>query len=713
MGKSYLKGIIILLICFFIILPSSFESAEANNNPEAINGMLDLANWNWEQDGIVSLKGEWEFYWQQLLTPEDFHNRNLAGENETITVPSTWNNHKVKGKEITGIGYGTYRLLVNASGNQMLGVKIPKIFTSYNLWINGELVATYETVNIQNKSVPNYYPRVIYFKPDTDTLEFIFQVANYRHRSGGIAENVLLGTGTQINNSIVKNIAFDLFLFGSIFIIGFYHLAFFIFRPKDKSSLYFGLFSVLISLRTLFVGEIYFLYLFPSFSWEIAHKIHTLTYYIGVPIFIMLIKSIFPNYISKIIIYLVNIVGLGFALIVLLTPTTIFTYVNPIYQLFTLVLVPYVLYILFTACSQRREGSIIIAIGAGILILATINDIIYLSVVMMDSQNLLIKSIITKGNLSSWGLLAFVFAQSLVLAKNFAKSFARVELMTEKFQRLNESLEEKVTERTQDLETSKKELEKAYQAVSRSEKSRQHLVQNISHDLRTPLTAIQGYVCAILDGIVKEPKQQLNYLDRVIKKVAILDQMVKELLELSKLESRQLQLNVYLLPLKLFVEQAAEKYSLDMRNTIIEFKVNFPSELKNDSNWAKDLFAKVDMDQLDRVFANLFSNALNHTTEGCQVELTFKLTEDNKKLLIIVTDTGVGISENDLPHVFERFYKVSKARQTSHQSSGLGLAIAKEIVEYHGGEIWAESNLGQGSSFFFTLPIHVKSDDRL
>jgi two-component system sensor histidine kinase VicK len=108
---------------------------------------------------------------------------------------------------------------------------------------------------------------------------------------------------------------------------------------------------------------------------------------------------------------------------------------------------------------------------------------------------------------------------------------------------------------------------------------------------------------------------------------------------------------------------------------------------------------------LNRVFANIFSNAIAHTSDGGEINTYFSLTEDNRYLLIEISDTGTGISDDDADHIFERFYKVEKARHSSQKGNGLGLSIVKEIVEYHGGKIWFKSQSGKGSSFYFTLPV--------
>ncbi|WP_425270916.1 sensor histidine kinase [Paenibacillus ferrarius] len=147
------------------------------------------------------------------------------------------------------------------------------------------------------------------------------------------------------------------------------------------------------------------------------------------------------------------------------------------------------------------------------------------------------------------------------------------------------------------------------------------------------------------------------------------------------------------------VRQLFAKYELDAANAGITYTLDMsPTE-------GEDLLLTVDTDRIEQVYANILYNAIKFSARGGFINVLVTIRPEPFELVIRVTDTGVGISEEDLPHIFERFYKVSKSRSTSG-GSGLGLAIAKEIVQYHGGQIWAESRLGKGCSISFSLPVH-------
>lgn len=708
MKRSLIK-ITVFLFVFLSLILSISDICFAMDKPRALNGTLDLTNWNFEQDGISTLDGQWEFYWQELLTPEDFNNMRLESESNLIVLPRAWNKYKIDEEELSGNGYATFRLLIQQNSDETLGIKLPRIFTAYKLWVNGELTAwAGEVATDINQMTAQYLPQIKYINPTTNTIELVIQVSNFRHRSGGILESIKLGTASQITELYISNLTLELFLFGSLFIIGFYHIVLFIFRTKDKSTLYFGIYSLLISARTLLVGEIYFIHLFPNFSWEIAHKIQTIAYYIGVPLVVLFLKSIFPKDTSKKIDTIIQFVASCFSLIILLTPARIFNHINTYYQVFSYAVFLYVFYIVVISCYKKREGSLLIGIGVFILIIFSINDMLFLSTMLVDSDNHFLRNFITRGNLSSWGLLIFVFTQSMVLAKKFSKSFSSVELLTEELIELNVSLEDKVNERTLDLKNSKEDLETAYQAVSRSEKSLQDLIQNISHDLRTPLTGIKGYINAILDGKVKDSEKQNKYLERTNSKIDFLNNMIQELLDLSQLQSRQMKLELVDVPIKTLIETFPKKFNIDILRNNKNVKISSIYDFQEESLILDNNFVMIDIEKLDRVFYNLISNAHKYTSDDDSISISFDFTEDRQKLITEVSDTGYGISKKDLPYIFDRFYMSPNIEKSNFNSSGLGLAIAKEIVQYHKGEIWVTSELGQGSSFFFTLPIYNK-----
>ena len=243
------------------------------------------------------------------------------------------------------------------------------------------------------------------------------------------------------------------------------------------------------------------------------------------------------------------------------------------------------------------------------------------------------------------------------------------------------------------------ERKNAEEEIIRLDTSRRSLLSNISHELKTPITSIRGHIEAMLDEVITKPSDIKHYLKLMHERTLGLSRIINDLFQLSRLESRQISFNFQSFPLKSLISRVSNKYEEDLLHGVINFKcmVFFDASLY-------ELY--LDIDRIDQVFTNLINNAIKHTPEQGTITISYNLTEDEKHLLIKVVDTGQGIEHKHIPYLFDRFYKVSKSRESSQGSSGLGLAITKEIVEAHKGHIWVESKQAFGSSFCFTLPLY-------
>jgi len=225
------------------------------------------------------------------------------------------------------------------------------------------------------------------------------------------------------------------------------------------------------------------------------------------------------------------------------------------------------------------------------------------------------------------------------------------------------------------------------------EKIRQDFVANVSHELRTPLTTIKGYAETLIDGALKE--DVAPQFVHVIKKHADrLEKLVEDLLTLSKIETRASALKPERLSLTELIKDA-----LDVMKE--------PAEKKNVSIVCEEsmasLFVHGDRNALEQVLINLLDNAVKYGRQGGKILLS-AVEKDQREIQISVKDDGIGIPREDLPRIFQRYYRVDKGRSQELGGTGLGLSIVKHIVQAHGGQVWAESEPGKGSTFYVTLP---------
>jgi two-component system phosphate regulon sensor histidine kinase PhoR len=229
--------------------------------------------------------------------------------------------------------------------------------------------------------------------------------------------------------------------------------------------------------------------------------------------------------------------------------------------------------------------------------------------------------------------------------------------------------------------------------IEAAENSRRQFVANVSHELRTPLTSIQGYVETLIDDPNPRPETSQEFLGIVLKNATRMNRITEDLLALASVESPDYKLALHAMRASALVEDALNS----MGGIVVD------SGIVLESAGATDALVMVDSDAINQVFGNLVENALRYGKAGKRILVGARLMESEVEFT--VQDFGHGIASEHLNRIFERFYRIDKARSRESGGTGLGLAIVKHIVLAHGGRIWAESELGSGATFHFTLPL--------
>lgn len=238
--------------------------------------------------------------------------------------------------------------------------------------------------------------------------------------------------------------------------------------------------------------------------------------------------------------------------------------------------------------------------------------------------------------------------------------------------------------------------------IRRLEGMRSEFVANVSHELKTPLAAVKGFAETLLGG-VEDEKTSRSFLQIIYDESERLNRLIRDILELSKIESKRIATEYSPIHLSTFFESLIEFMKPAADKKQISLLTQVPEEL----------FMEGDEDKLRQIFTNLLSNAINYTQEGGRVQLIVRekqVKEHGDTVEFIVQDSGIGIPKKDLPRIFERFYRVNKSRSRSSGGTGLGLSIVKHLVDLHHGSIKVESELGLGSSFIIELPLLQEND---
>jgi two-component system, OmpR family, phosphate regulon sensor histidine kinase PhoR len=230
--------------------------------------------------------------------------------------------------------------------------------------------------------------------------------------------------------------------------------------------------------------------------------------------------------------------------------------------------------------------------------------------------------------------------------------------------------------------------------LRRLERVRRDFVANVSHEFRTPLTAIQGFAETLLAGAIDDPQNRTRFLEIILEHSRRLARLTEDLLMLSKMDAERLELEIRRLSVSQLIESCLETAQRRAAEKDLRILVNAGQRLPDIAG---------DRRRLAEVLQNLLDNAIQYTLPGGQITLSAEAGEE--EVILTVSDTGIGIPQADQPRIFERFYRVDVARSREAGGTGLGLAIAKHLVEVHGGRLWVNSEVGQGSQFHFSVPL--------
>ncbi|MBW7474832.1 hypothetical protein K0T92_08745 [Paenibacillus oenotherae] len=688
-------------------LVASYAVIYAPDSPkiQSEEGILDLTQVHVSENPL-KLKGEWAFYWQELLSPEDIQIRSARdGNNDRwISIPSSWLGYRLDGQQLNGTGFATFRLVIELSEqdrNERLALRLPTIYHAYKLWVNGELLAEVGVVG-QEKSgaTPHLSTKLVFFQPENNTVELVMQVANFHHKRGGITKYIELGGSDVLTVRTNVRVASEMFITASLLVIGVYNLLLFVQRRKGRAPLYFGLFTVLFGIRSLLVGELMITQLFPHFPWELQFKIEYLILCISGYIVTMYFDCIFPNYVSRWFRLGTRIATGALCLAVVVTPALIYSKMLLMIGVIVVLHMVYLMVGLVQAAVRRKEGALIFLLVSVVTLVTVINDFLY-----YNEWSLI-------GDTSPLGLLVFTIAQMILLSSRFTRAASNEERIARELQdannkltEMNMNLERTVQERTQALSAAHDDLRTSYDRLLHSEQGRKKLLAYITHDLRMPLSSMLGYVEAVQDRV--KPERNEQYLKYIRDNTIRINRMIEELSFLSLLETGQVSYRmepVYVIP---FLRGFFEQYELVVRDAGLDFMLDI-----GDAEDQRPGLPVVEMDaqRLEQALFNLVSNAMKFTSrEGLlRIALAVDKVNDTRYAIISVQDSGTGIPPDQLEQIFNRNYKYDRPGvEKGVEGSGLGLAICREIVQAHGGTVRAESDGKTGSIFYVSLPCIV------
>lgn len=629
----------------------------------AKDGKLDLRNWDSEKDGNVKLDGDWFFYPNELITPQQDMDvfQSYESIKKTIPVPGSWDNYIAE--ESTPFGFGTYRLLIHVPVDDRYGIKINAIRHSNKVFINGFEVGNSGNPTKDDKEYQYSYKKYVSLGESEDQLvEIVIQVGNKDYLRGGIVETIDFGVAEQILAKQALSRWIEAFLISGLLLFAFIYIGFFIQQKKYLYLLYFALFCISQSIYISTVNERWLSVIFPSITAAEQFSIQTTSVLLMPLFFILFLVDFFHIKRTKFItIFLGSIIFIEVLLFGVPGQLLGIAEQFPLNTRQTLIILPFTLFTIYIAVllvkaflKGKEEYSYIFIV-----------TFCYFSYVFLLGVEFLFEINIT--NLTLFIFLVMVFSLSSLITYRFQKSFEKVEQLSSELL-LHDKLKDDFLAKT-------------------------------SHELSTPLHGIINLSQTLIEGVEgplrKTQQESLLLIHTVGKRLA---KIVEDLLFVSNIKEGKIRLTPEVTSIDIVEELLVE----------MSYLLSSSKQVKLVNNVPKDLpYIYVDEQKLRQVLFNLIYNAIKYTEIGT---ITISAYCKKEQMVISITDTGKGIAKEHIDHIFTSFYQVENLEETNpmKRGLGLGLSITKNIVEESGGQIWVTSEVGIGSTFTFTVPLAAK-----
>ncbi|MDH5718595.1 MAG: sensor histidine kinase [Spirochaetia bacterium] len=608
-------------------------------------GFIDLSAWDFTKKGNFELKGEWEFYWNELLTYDDFQKELTPPMTGFFKIPQSWNKYKINGKKIGSDGYATYRLrLKTTNSKDILCLSAKTNNSSYNIFIDNRLILFNAKIG---KTKETSEKKRIYtmgcFLPEKEEISLILQTSNFHYATGGPTIKLTMGSSADTTKSYSLEMGSNILLVAIYLSMIMYHFAIYFFRKKDKSTLYFGIFCGLFFLRQIVYGEIFLTQIFPSLSWEFLVMIEYFTFYALLPVFMAYLRELYPKEVPVFFLRSVTVSFFIFSLF-LIMPPKIFSYTKIPYQIIYILSFLLGIRILYQTIIQKRHGAKIMLVGLTIAFVSVINDILL--------SNELINTIV----LSGYGNSAFVFSQAYLLSLKSMKAFEYIDEM------------------------------------KKTEKLKADTERMMRHDMKNSLSGIIGLSELMLEDKKLSSKHR-EYLSLINDSAADLTAVINNYMAIFKMEEGTYKLNSKDFDLLSIFKELNKNFSKKLKEKELNMVIKLYEDKKIEN---ESLPIKGEKVYLKTMLENLLENAVQASPEKKSIIIDIQF--NNSFYIINIHNYGV-VPENIRGSFFEKY-----ATSGKKQGTGLGTYSARLIARVHGGDISFTSSEKEGTTITILLP---------
>lgn len=644
-----------LAFCISFVLIMSLFSPIFSREAEIFEGV------DWYSGETVELGGEWDFFWDRWIMPEEFLVNPL--ENRLIPnsrfEPNFWSK-----KGFPVYGRATMRKVVAFSSPlpDVIGLSFYSIYSAFQLYINGQLVMEKGNLSSTRSEEKGDASRTVvyYTTDDKRELDIVLLMSNYSYKTyGGMGGPPLMGDRTTIERLKIEESAVDYLLAGSLGFMGIFLISLYTFRKAFRSSLFLGIFSIVLVFRQLMVsgGKSIFI-LIPNlnvFWWD---QFQPFVIYPLLPLLSWYVYSLFPQPMhKKIVLFFTGFFSFFMMLYWIPFPTSVNNILFSLRDVVILIGLLHVFWISMYALLKKEKEALLVFSGMIFIIVLGINDVLF-SLAIINTNYFL-----------SFGVWAFLLFQSIILARRFSRAFTEVEVLSASLEDQTESLIE--------LDRMKDEF-----------------LANTSHELKTPLNGIIGITESLAQGDLGHlDEEQSRQLGLVAMSGRRLFSLVNDILDHAQLNNHKLVLSPVPVDFWTFASPICEFFAFSAESKGVNIICNIEPALPA---------VLADPPRLEQVLYNLLGNALKFTEKG---SILLSAWTDGREFHFSVKDSGIGIPSDKLPLVFDAFQQADGSISRRFGGTGLGLAIVKELVTLQNGTVQAFSEEGKGAEFTVSLPL--------
>jgi two-component system, sensor histidine kinase len=641
---------LLLFLPIFFISVLKTEKVAAQKYLSFENGMVDAKDII-KENGEIALSGKWAFYYNKLVSDST---NTPSIPDAFIAFKDKWDDQIINGAKISNFGYASYRLVITNATllENKFSLWIPHFYCSFKLFANGQLIEQDgEVGKTAQTSKPHWSTKYCKVNSVGDTLTLVFQVSNFLHAKTGNSREILINKSTAIESKHKAHLVQDFLLSGSLLMAVMFFLGIFSFGKKDKAVLYFTLFCAFYTYRSIGTDFYALHYIIPNLNFNLHIRLEYLTLCLAMIAYNWYLKELYPEEEKKWLFLFYNIVGVIYGLIVLLLPIHIFTGLLHYFLFCLLTFLVYCGYTFSLAYIHKRPGasfgfwSFIILCFAPIYVMASYFRI------FPESKFVELLTFVP-----------FFFFQSLVIA--FRSSYF--------------------------LKQDKAKAELNLKAKSA-------FLSTMSHEIRTPLNGVIGISQLLQNDAKNLNTQQREYIETLLFSGNHLLNIVNDILDYEKLDAKKMNFELVPFNIEASIKNVANAFAIlaKEKNIQLSFQIdkNIPLAVLGDPM------------RFGQVINNLTSNAIKFTEKGGVKIIASNLSpndEDFCTVLIKIEDTGIGISNEQLQHIFDPFTQADNSTSRNYGGTGLGLAIVNNILKNQNIGLQVSSEIGKGTTFSFT-----------